>query len=167
MTTTQGDKNLLSALFDSHLAPNVWSQIAWTILRVFVGLLMIHNGFSKLADVEGFAEGVVTFIGLPFPIFFTYCAAYIEIIGSILFALGLFTRPAAVALLSTMMVAIYFHIKDTGLLSISPYETASLYALCFLFFLINGAGQFSPDALIANYVGGSNSKQPSESLGAS
>ena len=166
MTTTQGDNTLLSAIFSSNLAPNVWSQIGWTILRVFVGLPMIHNGFSKLADVEGFAEGVVTFIGLPFPVFFTYCAAYIEIIGSILFALGLFTRPAAIALLSTMLVAIYFHIKDTGF-SIRPYETASLYALCFLFFLINGAGQFSPDALIANYVGDSDSKQQSNPSSAS
>ena len=166
MTTTQGDNTLLAAIFGSNLGPNVWSQLAWTILRVSVGLLMIHNGFSKLADVEGFAEGVVTFIGLPFPIFFTYCAAYIEIIGSILFALGLFTRPAAMALVGTMLVAIYFHIKDTGF-SIRPYETASLYALSFLFFLINGAGQFSLDALIANYVGGADSKQSSKSLGAS
>ena len=166
MTTNQGDKTLLSTIFGSNLGPNVWSQTVWTILRVFVGLLMIHNGFSKLADVEGFAEGVVTFIGFPFPVFFTYCAAYIEIIGSVLFALGLFTRPAAIALFSTMLVAIYFHLKDTGL-SIQPYETASLYALCFLFFLINGAGQFSLDALIASYVGGSDEKEQAKSLGAS
>lgn len=166
MTTTQGDKNLLSALFTSNLAPNVWSQIVWTMLRVFVGLLMIHNGFSKLADVDGFAEGVVAFIGLPFPVFFTYCAAYVEIVGSILFALGLFTRPAAVALFGTMLVAIYFHLKDTGL-SISAYETASLYALCFLFCLINGAGQFSLDTLVASYVSSGDSSQQSKSLGAS
>ena len=166
MTTTQGENTLLSSIFGSNLSPNVWSQLGWTILRVAVGLLMIHNGFSKLADVEGFAEGVVTFIGLPFPIFFTYCAAYIEIIGSILFALGLFTRPAAMALLGTMLVAIYFHIKDTGF-GIRPYETAALYALCFLFFLINGAGQFSPDALISNALGGVGGKPQSNPSGVS
>ncbi|MDJ0702117.1 MAG: DoxX family protein [Leptolyngbyaceae cyanobacterium MO_188.B28] len=157
MTTTQGENTLVSTIFGSNLAPSVWSQLGWTILRVAVGLLMIHNGFSKLADVEGFAEGVVTFIGLPFPIFFTYCAAYIEILGSILFALGLFTRPAAMALLGTMFVAIYFHIKDTGF-SIRPYETASLYALSYFFFLLNGAGQLSLDALIANVLGGADSE---------
>ena len=50
---------------------------------------MIHNGFSKLADVQGFASGVVSFIGLPYPVFLTYCAAYAEIVSSILLAVGL------------------------------------------------------------------------------
>lgn len=74
---------------------------------------MIHNGLDKLADVSGFAEGVVSYIGLPFPVFFTYCAAYTEVAGAVLLMLGLLTRPSALALLITMVVAIFFTSKGT------------------------------------------------------
>jgi putative oxidoreductase len=122
------------------------SQIAWTAVRVIVGLLMIHNGLDKLADVSGFAKGVVTFIGLPFPIFFTYCAAYTEIIASILLILGALTQLSALALLFTMFVALYFHLKKTGL-EVPEFEMAGLYASLFLLFVIHGGGRFAIDAL--------------------
>jgi len=144
-------KTWSSAVFGSTLADNTALQLTWTILRLCAGVLMIHNGLGKLADVNGFAENVVAFIGFPFPVFFTYCAAYTEIIAAILLAIGLLTRPAAAALLFTMVIAIYFHVKDTGL-DIGPYETASLYALSYLVFLVNGGGLFSLDALIAKQL---------------
>ncbi len=109
---------------------------------------MIHNGIGKLGDVEGFATHVVSFIGLPFPVFFTYCAAYVEIISAGLLMLGFLTRANALALLGTMGVAIFFHLKGDGF-KIAPLETASLYATLYLFLLANGPGLFSLDALIA------------------
>lgn len=109
---------------------------------------MIHNGLNKLADVQGFADNVISLIGLPYPIFFTYCAAYIELIGSIFIILGLLTRLNAIALLATMGVAIFFHLKANGL-KVTPLETASLYATLYTFFLVSGPGAWSLDALIA------------------
>ncbi|MCJ8283568.1 MAG: hypothetical protein MJK14_28240 [Rivularia sp. ALOHA_DT_140] len=47
-----------------------------------------------------------------------------------------------------MLVAIYFHLKGDGL-QIAPLETASLYGLFYLLFLLNGGGNFSLDALLA------------------
>ena len=108
---------------------------------------MIHNGIEKLEDVPGFAENVVAFIGLPFPILLTYCAAYAEIVGAGLLALGLFTRLSALSLVVTMLVAIYFHVKMDGFV-IAPLETASLYGLSYLLFAVNGGGLFSVDTLI-------------------
>ncbi len=119
------------------------------VVRVLVGLLMIHNGLDKLADVQGFADNVVSFIGLPFPVFFTYCAAYVEIISSVLLVFGFLTRANALALLGTMSVAIFFHLKGDGL-QIRPLETASLYALIYIFFMVFGAGNLSADAAIAS-----------------
>ena len=109
---------------------------------------MIHNGINKLGDVEGFATHVVSFIGLPFPVFFTYCAAYVEIISAGLLMVGFLSRLNALALLGTMGVAIFFHLKGDGF-QIAPLETASLYATLYLFLLANGPGQFSLDAIIA------------------
>ncbi|GFE67884.1 DoxX family protein [Chroococcus sp. FPU101] len=151
MTAIQNKTSLLSKLFNSTSTDNTTLQIAQTILRVGVGLLMIHNGFSKLADVQKFADNVVSFIGLPFPVFFTYCAAYTEIVGSILLLLGLFTRLNALGLLFTMGIAIFFHLKKDGL-QVASLETASLYGFFYLFFLLKGGGKFSLDTLLAKWL---------------
>ncbi|MEO1432377.1 MAG: DoxX family protein [Cyanobacteria bacterium J06633_8] len=150
MTTTKTSNSLLLTIFQSTSVDNIGFQSLWLVVRVLAGLLMIHNGLDKLADVQGFADNVVTFIGLPYPVFFTYCAAYIEIVGAVLLSVGLLTRLSALSLFLTMLVAIYFHLKGDGL-QIPPLETASLYGLFYLLFLLNGAGNFSLDALLAKF----------------
>ena len=135
-------------LLMSNAPDGVLFQGFWLAARLAVGGLMIHNGLNKLADVQGFADNVISLIGLPYPIFFTYCAAYIELIGSIFIILGLLTRLNAIALLATMGVAIFFHLKANGL-KVTPLETASLYATLYTFFLVSGPGAWSLDALIA------------------
>ena len=147
MTTTQTNNSLLAAIFQSNSSDNILFQIVWLIVRIIASVLMIHNGIEKLEDVPGFAENVVTVIGLPFPILFTYCAAYAEIIGAGFLALGLFTRLSALSLVVTMLVAIYFHLIKDGL-AIAPLETATLYGLTYLLFAVNGGGLFSVDTLI-------------------
>jgi putative oxidoreductase len=128
-------------------------QISWAILRVVAGVVMIHNGLDKLANIESFAQAYVAYLGLPFPITLSYMAAFTELIGAPLVALGLFTRPAAMGLFFTMTVAMYHHVKVAGL-SIPYLELSALYAATFLFFVINGAGQFSVDALLSKALGG-------------
>ncbi|WP_143288379.1 DoxX family protein, partial [Calothrix rhizosoleniae] len=68
-------------------------------------------------------------------------------IGSILLALGFLTRFSAIALFATMLVAIYFHLKVNGL-EIRPLETASLYALIYFLFVVNGSGLFAVDTVL-------------------
>ncbi|TVQ15964.1 MAG: DoxX family protein [Leptolyngbya sp. DLM2.Bin15] len=151
MTTTQRLTQTATAILKSNLSANYASQAAWTILRVVAGVVMIHNGLDKLSNIESFAQAYVQVIGLPFPIFFSYVAAYTELLGAPLLALGLLTRPAALGLLSTMVVAMYHHVLVAGL-SIPYLELSVLYAACFLFYLVNGAGLFSADALIAGWL---------------
>ena len=115
--------------------------------------MMVHNGQDKLADIENFAHAYVEYLGLPFPIFLSYIAAYTELIGAPLVAIGLFTRPAALGLLGTMTVAMYHHISVAGL-SLPYLELSAIYAACFLYFTVNGAGLFSIDALVANRLDG-------------
>ncbi|CCQ54136.1 MULTISPECIES: DoxX family protein [Crocosphaera] len=145
------NKSILSLVFKPNVTPNIPSQTAWAIFRMVVGLMMIHNGLDKLGNIESFAEAYVSYIGLPFPIFFSYVAAFTELIGAPLVAIGLFTRPAALGLFSTMLVAMYHHILVAGF-SVAYLELSAIYAVCFLFFLINGAGLFSTDALILNLL---------------
>ena len=137
---------------------NIAFQISWTILRVVAGVVMVHNGLEKLANIESFAQAYVAYLGLPFPITLSYMAAFTELIGAPLVALGLFTRPAALGLFFTMLVAMYHHIKVAGL-SIPYLELSALYAAIFLFFLINGGGRFSIDAVLANILNGLRTNQ--------
>jgi putative oxidoreductase len=159
MNITQNRTSLIANLFQTTFSPSYFSQIGWTVLRVVAGLVMIHNGLDKLSNIESFAQAYVEVIGLPFPIFFSYVAAYTELIGAPLLALGLFTRPAALGLFSTMCVAMYHHILVAGF-SIPYLELSMLYAACFLFFLMNGAGIFSVDSFLAGWLNARAWQQP-------
>ena len=144
-------KSLITKIFRPNVTANFWQQTSWAILRAVVGIMMIHNGLDKLANIESFAEAYVAYMGLPFPIFLSYVAAFTELIGAPLLIIGLFARPAAFGLFATMCVAMYHHILVAGL-SIPYLELSAIYAACFLFFAINGAGLFSSDALITNLL---------------
>ena len=143
--------SLLPRVFKTTTTPAFWSQVAWTALRVCIGVTMVHNGTNKLSDIEGFAEAYVKVIGLPFPIFFSYVAAYTELLGGPMLALGLLGRTAAFGLFGTMCVAMYHHILTAGF-SIPYLELPAIYAACFLFFTVNGPGLFSVDTLIFNWI---------------
>lgn len=154
MSLAQSLKKSAIVVLQPALGPNYLSQAAWTVLRVVAGLVMIHNGLDKLSNIESFAEAYVKVIGLPFPIFFSYVAGFTELVGSLLLIVGLLTRPAALGLCSTMLVAMYHHVLVAGF-SIPYLELSMLYSACFLFFLVNGAGLFSADALIAGWLNAS------------
>jgi len=145
----------LNALFTTLLKPNTnpnfWSQTGWAVLRFVIGMMMIHNGLDKFSNIESFSQAYVEVIGLPFPIFFSYLAALTETVAAPLVAIGLLTRPAAFGLFGTMSVAMYHHVLVSGF-NIPYLELSAIYAACFLFFVINGAGLFSTDALIANWL---------------
>lgn len=142
---------LLTTLLKPNTTPNFWSQTGWAVLRLVVGVMMIHNGLDKFSNIESFSQAYVEVIGLPFPLFFSYLAALTETVAAPLVAIGLLTRPAALGLFSTMCVAMYHHVLVSGL-NIPYLELSAVYAACFLFFVINGAGLFSTDALIANWL---------------
>ncbi|WP_088892731.1 DoxX family protein [Leptolyngbya ohadii] len=142
------------AALQPNFTPNYLSQVAWTVLRVVAGVVMVHNGLDKLSNIESFAQAYVQVIGLPFPIFFSYVAGFTELLGAPLLALGFLTRPAALGLFSTMLVAMYHHVLVAGF-SIPYLELSALYASVFLFFLVNGAGLFSVDSLLAGWLSAS------------
>jgi putative oxidoreductase len=142
---------LLSAVLRPGQTSSSAFQIAWTTLRVVIGIMMVHNGLDKLSDIESFAQAYVVTIGLPFPIFFSYVAALTETIGAPLLILGLFTRPAALGLFSTMCVAMYHHVLVAGL-NLTYLELAAVYAACFLFFVLNGAGAVSVDNWLVSQI---------------
>ncbi len=134
-------------ILGSNTFPVSLTQASLLLLRVVLGTVMIHNGLDKLADISGFAEAYVAAIGIPFPIFFAYCAAITELVASPLLILGFLTRPAALGLFATMLVANYHHILIGGF-SIPSIELSSIYAASFAFFMIYGGGKYAIDTAI-------------------
>ena len=122
-------------------------SLGYLVLRLCVGILLIHHGYEKLNDIENFADAFVRPLHLPFPIFLSYIAAFSEIAGSWMLITGLGTRFGALAIFGTMTIAIYHAIMTSGF-NIYLLELLGLYwggAFCILF---NGGGMFSIDELI-------------------
>jgi len=122
-------------------------SLGFLVLRLCVGVLLIHHGYEKLNDIENFANAFVKPLHLPFPIFLSYIAAFSEVIGSWMLITGLGVRFGALAIFGTMTIAIYHAIMTAGF-NIYLLELLGLYwggALCLIF---NGGGMFSVDELI-------------------
>ena len=127
-------------------------SLGYLVLRLCVGILLIHHGYEKLNDIENFADAFVRPLHLPFPIFLSYIAAFSEIGGSWLLITGLGTRLGALAITGTISIAIYHAIATSGF-NIYLLELLVLYWGGAFFLLTNGGGMFSIDELIKRSFG--------------
>lgn len=128
--------------------PGMLASVGLLLLRLSIGVMMIHHGQEKLADPQQFATTYVASLHLPFPLFFAYLAGFSELIGSWLLILGLLTPLGALALSGTMATAAYQHILTAGF-NIYVLELVVLYLGGSLALLLNGPGRFSFDAGMA------------------
>merc|ERR1712087_351261 len=126
-------------------------------LRLGTCSLMIHHGIDKLDHVEGFSANVVSkFFGfLPGePSFWTYSAAATQLVGAGLLAVGIVARPVALSMMFTMVIAVIFHLLNTGVegfpLGVPAahsynFELAAMYVSVLAYFSAAGAGAYSLD----------------------
>jgi len=129
-------------------------------LRLGTCSLMMHHGLDKIQNVDGFSANVVAkFFGfLPGdPSFWTLSAAATQIVGAVLLAIGFLSRPVALSMMATMVVAVIFHLLNTGLegfpLAVVTqhsynYELAAMYVGVLAYFSAAGAGAYSADELV-------------------
>jgi len=139
-------RRLASAYF---LPEGPLANAALLLLRLAIGVMMIHHGQEKLADPQQFADTYVASLHLPFPLFFAYAAGFSELIGSWLLILGLLTPLGALAITGTMSVAAYQHILTAGL-NIYVLELVVLYLGGSLALLLLGGGRISFDGAIVH-----------------
>lgn len=150
----------LRAALLAHLQRPGWlASAGLLLLRLSIGLLMIHHGQEKLADPQQFASTYVASLHLPFPLFFAYAAGFSELIGSWLVIFGLLTPLGALALCSTMAVAAFQHILTAGF-NIYVLELVLLYLGGSLAILLIGPGRFSFDAGMAPLLLGNAAEGP-------
>ena len=116
---------------------------ALAVLRIVTGFLFVQHGTAKLLGVphvDMFNDlQVLSLLGF---------AAILEIVGSVLVILGLWTRPAAFVLSGEMAVAYFMaHAAQGHVLSpiLNQGESAVLFCFIFLFLSAAGAGAWSID----------------------
>jgi putative oxidoreductase len=119
-----------------------WSPRVLAVLRVVTALLFLEHATAKLF---GFPH-IAFFDNLqPFSLF--WIAGVIELIGSVLLVLGLFTRPAAFILSGEMAVAYFMeHAPQSFFPLLNNGESASLFCFIFLYLAVAGGGVCSLDA---------------------
>ena len=71
------------------------------ILRVSIGMMLIHHGYEKLANIDNFADAFVRPLHLPFPIVLSYAAAFSEVVGSWMLITGLGARLGGLLIAGT------------------------------------------------------------------
>jgi len=127
-----------------------WSDISFTLLRVAIGYILFMHGWGKvtgpgLAGIAGFMAKQ----GLQPGTVFAAAAMFLETIGAICLALGLFTRFFAAALAIEMLIAfIFVHAPHGFAAGKGGYEYVLLIGMVLFAIAIRGGGPYSVDAKI-------------------
>lgn len=126
--------------------PNLtaWSPRVLSLLRIITALLFMEHGLMKLAHFP------IAQPGAPDPLPpVMLAAAWIEVVGGALLALGLFTRAAAF-LCSGEMAAAYFlfHAKQGMWPGLNGGDAAILFCWIFFYLVFAGGGAWSADLLV-------------------
>ena len=118
----------------SGFAPTILS-----LLRVITALLYMEHATMKLFGFppSQFQPPLLSLFG---------AAGVIEIIGSTLLVLGLFTRPVALILSGEMAIAYFaFHLPQSFFPLLNQGEGAILFCFIFLYLVFAGPGPISID----------------------
>jgi len=123
-----------------------WAPHALAVLRIVIAYLFLQHGTAKFFGIpptpnSGDVE-LLSLIGF---------AATLEIAGSLLLAIGLFTRLTAFLLCGFMAVAYFVaHASQGDVLApiMNGGELAVVYCFVFLYFVFAGPGAWSIDAAL-------------------
>jgi putative oxidoreductase len=119
---------------------------AETLMRVICGVIFAVHGFPKIMDPLA-ASGMVESLGFYPGAFWAVLLSVTEFVAGILLAIGLLTRPAAVAASVILAVTVYAHWVAFGQ-GYAGSEKSILWLGMSIFFAVRGANSQSVDAKI-------------------
>ena len=141
--------NTLKALFVTR------AGFGLSVVRILVGVIFMAHGAQKLFGLfggyglEGTGQWMES-IGLAPGYLMALLSGSAEFFGGLALVVGLLARPAALALSVTLVVAIFsVHIGNGLFMSNNGYEFALALLAGTVAVMIEGAGRFSLDRLIA------------------
>ncbi|RAS34214.1 MULTISPECIES: DoxX family protein [unclassified Pseudomonas] len=141
--------NAINKLFHTH------AGMGLSVIRILVGVIFMAHGAQKLFGLfGGYGLGGtgqwMESIGLAPGYLMALLSGSAEFFGGLALVVGLLARPAALALTVTLVVAIFsVHINNGLFMSNNGYEFALALLAGTVAVLIEGAGRWSLDRLIA------------------
>ena len=119
-------------------------SLALLILRIGVGVLMIHHGYDKLVHFREYEPQFMNFIGLGTTASLAL-VVFAEFFCSALLLIGFLTSVSTIPLIITMGVAV-FMAHDGAIFA--KGELATLYLFVYIALMIVGPGKYSLDAIL-------------------
>lgn len=119
-------------------------EVPETLMRVAAGVALAVHGAPKIVDPFG-NIGMVEGLGFWPGVLWSPLLAATEFIGGILIAIGLLTRPAALAGTIVLLVTVWFHWITLGQ-GYSGAEKSILWSAILFFFAVRGGNRHSVDA---------------------
>jgi putative oxidoreductase len=127
-----------------------WGELSYALVRVVMGIILFVHGWGKVtgAGLNGVA-GYMGKLGLQPGIVFASSAMFLETIGALCLAIGLFTRFFAAALAIELLIALVtVHLAKGFGVGGGGYEYVLLLGIVLFSIAIRGGGPYSVDAKI-------------------
>ncbi len=120
--------------------------LAWPLIRITAGLMLLPHGFPKLFQqgVGAFAAAGLARRGIEPALPLAWIVVFIETIGGILLALGLFTRFIAAMAAVEMAVIVSAYWPKFGW-TMPGYEYPLMWGLICFALVLGGGGPYSLD----------------------
>lgn len=124
------------------------APLSWTLIRVTVGAMILPHGWPKLmAGIDATAATALTRRGIAPAEPLAIMLIFLETVGGLCVALGLFTRFFAAAITIEMLVIVYHHLPKFGWTG-PGYEYPLMWALVMFAVALRGGGPWSLDRRI-------------------
>ena len=126
------------------------ADLAWLIVRVTAGLMLLPHGIPKVFNqgVAAFATGSLARRGIEPALPLAYVVVFVETIGALCIAFGLFTRFFAAAAAIEMAVITYVYLPRGFGWTNPGYEYTLMWGLIMFAIALRGGGPYSLDRRI-------------------
>ena len=117
--------------------------LAYTFLRIVLGVNFFNHGFTRLGDIPGFAQSMVdmfqdTFVPEVLVRVPAMLVPVVEFVGGLLVTIGLATQAALITLFGLMIVLMY------GVTLIQNWDAASSQLIyCLVLFILIAGNSFN------------------------
>jgi len=137
--TFQNPKSLMILPFMGKFYDTFAEPLAWVGFRALIGLALVYESIAKIEAPfaqAGFVESIGFYPGW----FWSPLLAYLQFVGGVAIAIGLLTRPFALANAVMLAITLWFHVAH-------PYGDVFLTASGMDFLKSGAQNLFTPAAL--------------------
>jgi putative oxidoreductase len=118
--------------------------LSWPLIRCTAGLILFVHGYAKIGHVGAVAASMAK-NGISPPLLVAYLVTFVETVGALCVAVGLFTRFFAAAAAIDLGVITFDVFWPRGF---SGYEFVLMWGLIMLAIGLRGGGPYSVDRLL-------------------